>query len=692
MTRKPARTSSGGAPVKLSDTLGKAAVYSDFMRERIQQLTERTETSPATSSVLSSSTTLLPHQVVGVNWLLSLYENGVSGILADEMGLGKTVQILAFLGRLIEMRELGPHVIVCPLSTLENWRLEAAKWLPHVPVAVLHGDSVARRAAKDRIGALGRQLSDAILASGLDAAALLKHGGGIVLTTYEVAVKETTFLSSLGIRALVVDEGQRLKNFQCQLVTALKTIPTEGRFLLTGTPVQNSLAELWSLLNFVAPDVFASLSDFEDWFNSEGGDSSIAHLRSAKHAVHSFFNPRNEVNTASNAQTTVAGATAATVHATAVVQMHRALRPFILRRLKSNAGFQLPPLIEVALRCPLSRRQQDMYLKATRTRKGAHRLHMTQLRLLCGHPYLVRGGDPFRAAIIANKLSTRWPHDPKLERKYYEALVNDSGKLKLLQRLLSHLLAVRDEITKRGRHRVLIFSQFALVLDVIEELLAYSPIVGPDNEVVEFVRLDGSHAAEERSASITAFNDLTGPVRVFLLSTRAGGLGINLTAADTVVIFDGDFNPHNDVQAISRAHRLGQTRPVAVFRLVAMNTIEETILQFGIAKLRMEKVIIDCGQFSSVTGQLLEQAAEALRAEEQRAEAAVKRALEAQMTLTDASFDAENDAFFDHTIQSVADREALLQRVRSARDSDSTSNGAPVAPYDMTELLSTSRT
>jgi ATP-dependent DNA helicase len=783
--RRDAPTASASAAARtaaaatLEATLEKASVYSTFLHRQIALALAEDDNQcgatglppPGADTVLnvSSGLSLLPHQRIGVRWLLALFENGVSGILADEMGLGKTVQVLAFIGRLLDLRVLGPHVIVCPLSTLSNWRAELARWLPGVPLVVFHGDAAARKGLKPRITKMARQLSNEMLtATAVPLAELLRHAGGVILTTYEMATKEATFLATAKIGAMIVDEAQRLKNFRCRLVHALKAIPCEGRFILSGTPVQNSLAELWSVLNFVAPDVFNCLSDFEAWFESEGDAArdegvQVALAVDAQSAIRVLFERRRLRNLAEVSGNHAGASTTATSsvgpvevptavksqHAAAIVRMHRALRPFLLRRTKEGAALNLPPLIDVAVRCPLSKLQLRMYREAakpyrrsqtppplrpeelqlplrrgTATRRGAKSeevaaatqpppsfkslrgLHVTQLRLLCGHPYLVPGGDPFHDTIVANGLHTRWPNDPALEKRYYDRLLSDSGKMRVLFRLLRRLMQAADTDGK-PHHRVLIFSQFAFILDVLEELLGYYPLTltdglpgevhRPANDAeaeaapgaLGYVRLDGAQGADARADAVRRFNAPASPFRIFLLTTRAGGVGLNLAAADTVVMVDGDYNPHNDIQAISRAHRIGQTRPVVTYRLIAEHTIEEAVLQFGLAKLRMERLVIGCGDF---TGSQLERSADAapeaianvqvaeqraafeeseaafvrsaaaaLQAEEHLAAERVAQALVQEHTLTHATYDATADELSDEMLDRLTDRSRLVQ-------------------------------
>lgn len=202
----------------------------------------------------------------GIKWLISLYQNGLNGILADQMGLGKTVQTIGFLSHLRSKGIHGPFLIVGPLSTLPNWVSEVQRWTPSIPVVLYHGSKDERASLRaERLGPPKAKTTEAF---------------PIVVTSYEIVLADAKFLANYKWKYIVVDEGHRLKNMNCRLLRELRTIPTANKLLLTGTPLQNNLSELWSLLNFLLPDIFGSLADFESWFDfsavgQEGGDKEI---------------------------------------------------------------------------------------------------------------------------------------------------------------------------------------------------------------------------------------------------------------------------------------------------------------------------------------------------------------------------------------------------------------------------------
>lgn len=528
----------------------------------------------APQSALVTGGTLRAYQRRGVSWLISLFENGINGILADEMGLGKTVQTIAFLAHLREKNVLGPFLIVAPLSTLDNWVNEFAFWTPTVPAVAFYG-------AKDDRARLFRQR----LSKKVDA------NYPVVITSYEIILRERKRLAGIHWKYMVVDEGHRLKNFDSKLMHDLMTFESDNRLLLTGTPLQNKLSELWSLMHFLLPTVFNSLKTFEDWFNfdrdldDETGRSELLEKER-------------------NSQI--------------VTKLHRVLRPFLLRRLKTDVESSLPPKKELILYCGLYPRQQYFVQRiladADAQRPETHvedsvkfssNNPVVQLRKVCNHPVLLDNqeyrldmpafgpipkGAPWRAiepppedpadverpAKRAKQVRTL---PPPARVSNHPHLVHDCGKLALLDRLLRKLY-------QRG-HRVLIFTQMTRLLDVLED---YFESVG-----VDYFRLDGGVQHEQRKGDIKRFNN--GEGFCFIMSTRAGGLGINLTSADTVIIYDSDYNPQMDLQAQDRVHRIGQRKSVLVFRLVTANSVESEIIRRASSKRTLEKLVIHKERF-----------------------------------------------------------------------------------------------
>lgn len=455
------------------------------------------------------------YQVAGLNWLISLHENGISGILADEMGLGKTLQTISFLGYLRHIMDItGPHLVVVPKSTLDNWKREFAKWTPEVNVLVLQG-------AKDERNAL---INERLIDEKFD----------VCITSYEMILREKSHLKKFAWEYIIIDEAHRIKNEESSLAQVIRVFNSRNRLLITGTPLQNNLHELWALLNFLLPDVFGDSEAFDQWFSGQGEDQD-----------------------------------------TVVQQLHRVLRPFLLRRVKSDVEKSLLPKKEINLYIGMSDMQVKWYKKilekdidavngAGGKRESKTRLLniVMQLRKCCNHPYLFEGAEP----------GPPYTTD--------EHLVFNAGKMVMLDRLLVRL--------KKAGSRVLIFSQMSRLLDILEDYCVFRDF--------KYCRIDGGTAHEDRIAAIDDYNKPDSEKFVFLLTTRAGGLGINLTSADIVVLYDSDWNPQADLQAMDRAHRIGQTKQVVVYRFVTENAIEEKVLERAAQKLRLDQLVIQQGR------------------------------------------------------------------------------------------------
>ncbi|KFK28358.1 swi2 snf2-like protein [Arabis alpina] len=490
---------------------------------------------------LMTGAKLKSYQLKGVKWLISVWQNGVNGILADQMGLGKTIQTIGFLTHLKGKGLHGPFLVIAPLSTLANWKNEIDRFTPSVNSIVYHGDKKQRNELKRKH--------------------MPKTVGPdfpIVITSYEVAMNDARGnLRQYPWKYVVIDEGHRLKNHKCKLVRELRYLKMENKLLLTGTPLQNNLSELWSLLNFILPDIFASLDEFQSWFDFSGKNKTEASREGDE-----------------KRQTQV------------VAKLHGILRPFILRRMKCDVELSLPRKKEIIVYATMTEHQKDFqkrladktlfdYLKkdsiggANGGWKGKLKNVFLQLRKNCNHPDLISGG-------IDGSY-----HYPPVEK-----IVEQCGKFRLLERLLVRLFA--------KNHRVLIFSQWTKILDIMDYYFG--------EKGFEVCRIDGSVKLEDRRRQIQEFNDETSDCRIFLLSTRAGGLGINLTAADTCILYDSDWNPQMDLQAMDRCHRIGQTKPVHVYRLATAQSIECRILKRAFSKLKLEHVVIGKGQFHQERG------------------------------------------------------------------------------------------
>ncbi|XP_077350807.1 lymphoid-specific helicase isoform X2 [Festucalex cinctus] len=551
---------------------------------------------PAQQPQLFTGGVMRWYQIEGIEWLRMLWENGINGILADEMGLGKTIQCIAHIAMMIEKKVMGPFLVVAPLSTLPNWISEFKRFTPEVSVLLYHGPQKER-------GKLLKQMR--------------KSQGSlnmcpVVVTSFEIAMIDRKYLQRCQWKYLIVDEGHRIKNLNCRLVQDLKMLPTDNKLLLTGTPLQNNLAELWSLLNFLLPEVFDDLKSFESWF---------------------------DIDTLGEAESVVAAERERNI----LSMLHQILTPFLLRRLKTDVTLEIPPKKEIIVYAPLTAKQETFYTavvnKTIAKVLGQHKteapvilapdgrakrcsrklvdyneteddtpsglekyleklqkeqeqssspvldiqcpldaqinLKMQNILMLlkrcCNHPYLVE-----------------YPLDPVTQEfKIDEQLVQCSGKFLILDRLLPAL--------KERGHKVLIFSQMTSILDI---LMDYCYLRG-----FQYSRLDGSMSYADRDENMTKFAQ-DPEVFIFLLSTRAGGLGINLTAADTVIIFDSDWNPQADLQAQDRCHRIGQTKPVVVYRLVTANTIDQKILERASAKRKLEQMVIHKNKFKGGRAEL----------------------------------------------------------------------------------------
>jgi len=512
---------------------------------------------------LAPGCVLKDYQLEGVRWLTSLFENGVSGILADEMGLGKTIQVIAMIAHLRIMGVPGPFLVVAPLATLPNWTREFEKWLPDVPVCRYHGTTVER---------------EAMLNTTLHPR--LKRVAGqtfpVIVTSYEMSIKDERKLNKIGpFTYLVVDEGQRLKNHRCTLIRSLKRIQASNRLLLSGTPIQNNLDELWSLLNFVNPVIFDDLTVFQSWF----GFRNIGQTRKNKRGMDGTKEESILLEQRKN-QT--------------VSKLHEILRPFLLRRIKKDVLTDMPPKKELVVYAGMSKLQSGY---ADLIEKGVLRnvlisqgieqgksLSQTNKQMNhrknANHPFLF--GEPID--------SNTGVH---LGSAHPQLLVRASGKFALLDRML-------DRLHKDG-HQVLIFSQMTALLNVIEDYLLW--------RCWKYCRIDGSTKIDDRQKQMDEFNaEMTAGLNgsrnlsddrhfVFLLSTRAGGLGINLASADTCIIFDSDWNPHQDSQAQDRCHRIGQTRPVAVYRLLTVNSVDMEMMEKQISKNKLARMAISGGDF-----------------------------------------------------------------------------------------------
>ncbi|XP_050309187.1 ATP-dependent helicase brm-like isoform X4 [Anthonomus grandis grandis] len=481
---------------------------------------------------------LKEYQVKGLEWLVSLYNNNLNGILADEMGLGKTIQTIALITYLMEKKKVnGPFLIIVPLSTLSNWVLEFEKWAPSVIVVSYKGSPAGRRQIQSQ---------------------MRSTKFNVLLTTYEYVIKDKGALAKLQWKYMIIDEGHRMKNHHCKLTQVLNThYMAPHRLLLTGTPLQNKLPELWALLNFLLPSIFKSCSTFEQWFNAP------------------FATTGEKVEL--NEEETIL----------IIRRLHKVLRPFLLRRLKKEVESQLPDKVEYIIKCDMSGLQRVLYRhmqskgvlltdgseRGNKGKGGAKALMNTivQLRKLCNHPFMFQ------------HIEEKWCDHVGIAGGVISGpdIYRASGKFELLDRILPKL--------KVSNHRVLLFCQMTQLMTIMEDYFSYRGF--------GYLRLDGATKAEDRADLLKKFNTDRKDYFIFLLSTRAGGLGLNLQSADTVIIFDSDWNPHQDLQAQDRAHRIGQQNEVRVLRLMTVNSVEERILAAARYKLNMDEKVIQAGMF-----------------------------------------------------------------------------------------------
>ncbi|KAG8527568.1 uncharacterized protein KY384_007721 [Bacidia gigantensis] len=548
--------------------------------------------------------TMKPYQLLGLSFLVYLYRNGVGGVLGDEMGLGKTLQTLALFSYLKEHTQQSqsgqsrPSLVVCPLSVLNSWISEARKWTPDMKVLRFHGPRHERdrlkkvatggfysqgkprtQTAFDRT-AKRRPIID--LESEDELASSTNGGPDLIVTTYEgFLAEEGWFKRAFVWKYVVLDEGHKIKNDVSLISKALQGLGAEYRLILTGTPLQNNLLELWALLHWLYPEVFTEKTQelFKKSFNLSQGRVSTKAMDDSR----------------------------------------RLLEEVMLRRMKDSPGvdLNLPKKTSVLLYCPLTPLQEFWYMRLlTRTDKGlldelfkggqnieskdepvtstleveksflepisgdqtaapwdeskemmkqavvreqqeeskspAWRKLMNllmQLRKCCNHPYVLPNAEPD-------------PYTPG------EHVIHASGKFVVLEKML-------DQLVIKQKRKIIIFSGFTAMLNCVEDLLA---LRGGTGEIFRYARLDGGTSRARRNLSIRMFNSDETNYRVFLISTRAGGLGINLAAASDVIMLDQDFNPQITLQAEARAHRIGQTKPVTVYKLCTQGTVEEQML------------------------------------------------------------------------------------------------------------------
>ncbi|CEP09438.1 hypothetical protein [Parasitella parasitica] len=576
--------------IHLDSTRAGSATYQDAMEGYLTQQPK----------CVNSSMALKDYQILGVNWMLLLYRKCISGILADEMGLGKTAQVISFLGRLNEIGESGPHLIIVPSSTIQNWEREFERFCPSLEVRLYHGTQQER---------MDKRIE------------LLEENGWngfqVVVTTYNLAAgspDDRKFFKKLQCRSMILDEGHMIKNCTSARYKHLMGIKAPFRLLLTGTPLQNNLQELVSLLTFIMPDTFA---------NHEEDIRSIFKIRKS---------------TTDQKQSKIGAADDTSIQVLAKERINRAkkmMTPFVLRRKKENVLKDLPKKEQIIERCDMTEGQAKLYTHIINQTKKKYEASLVEkdnsekkviekktdmaaqfedmsnvvihLRKAADHPLMFRN---LYTDEMLRKMAKELQQDVKywdsnLEYMYEDMTVMsdfeldrfckgekkikhfclknqewmDSGKIEKLKELLPAY--------KKQGNKVLIFSQFTKMLDILELVLE---TIG-----ATFLRLDGETKVMDRQSTIDNFNE-NPDIDVFLLSTKAGGFGINLTSSNIVIMYDIDFNPQNDKQAEDRAHLgfslgVGQTKDVIIHKLISNGSIEEYILRMANMKLRLDKNI-----------------------------------------------------------------------------------------------------
>jgi SNF2 family DNA or RNA helicase len=513
---------------------------------------------------------LREYQMRGLRWMVSLRDNGLNGILADEMGLGKTVQVIALVAHCLATAQnsgvssggnfndsgngrvswSGPFLIAAPASVLPNWENEFKRWAPSIKVVSYRGPAAEREVK------FQKEMKK-IRGSGTGGTAP-QYTFHVALTSYEylMGASDRPRLSSIPWNYIIIDEGHRLKNSGCKLNAELGHYRATNRLLLTGTPLQNGIDELWTLLNFLMPDLFSSADDFQTWFGgamrrsngaSGGGGGSCDDSDAEDDAMHAAMLSEEEVLIVTS-------------------RLHQVLRPFMLRRLKEAVAGELPAKVEHLVPCAPSPYQAALFSALQEQLQGPNGVRgvsntIMEMRNICNHPLISKlHPEGVEAALPRHPL----PSEVRL-----------CAKLEVLDRILLKL--------KASGHRCLIFCTMTRLLDVLESYMEWRGL--------GYLRLDGS----------TSSNEPDSPAFVFLLSVRAGGVGLNLQSADTVIFYDTDWNPQMDAQAAARAHRIGQKKDVLVLRMQTVGTVEERVAAVAADKRGMADRSITGGFFDGKT-------------------------------------------------------------------------------------------
>ena len=439
------------------------------------------------------------YQITGLNWLNFLQEYGWGGILADDMGLGKTLQMIALICKIIEENPKAKILVVAPTTLLFNWKAELEKFAPHVDYFIHHG---SRYETKEE---------------------LLKHQ--VILTSYGLVTNDLVLLQEIEFDAIIADESQAIKNTQSQRYRSIVKLKGKIKLAMTGTPIENSLAELFAQMNFVNPGFFQSFNSFKQNY--------LLQLKRGNQEI--------------------------------LQELQQKIKPFVLRRTKEEVLTELPEKTEEYLYCIMPPTQRKIYDAYRNEYRDYLLKKIEEEGIQNSKMYVLEGLTKLRLACDASQLVNH------TEAK------NESAKIDLL---MEHILE------KTGNHKVLIFSQFVKMLELIKERL--------EENLIDFSYLDGSTNLKEREKVVNAFQQDTRK-RVFLISLKAGGTGLNLTAADYVYIVDPWWNPAVENQAIDRCYRMGQEKHVVAYRMICKDTIEEKIILLQQAKSKIAKEVISEG-------------------------------------------------------------------------------------------------
>lgn len=488
------------------------------------------EFEPVTGTPPSKSgDNIKPYQLEGLNFLIKAWYNKTNAILADEMGLGKTLQSLSFLYYLFREQKIPGPFLIMTPKST------LGNWKNHIEhwtdmtYLSYDGDKTSKEVLYDY----------EFFYPGTKVPKF--H---ILLTTSNLINREVWTFADIHWRAIVIDEAHVIKNSNSKLRKELQKLKIDFKVLLTGTPIQNNTSELWSLLNFVNPDEYDNIDKFKEKYDNVNNADQIEQLRSMLSAI-------------------------------------------MLRRVKHDVEKSIAPLEEIIIECKMTAHQKAYYQSIYNRNhhylsRGAHKQNSArfnnmfmELRKVCNHPYLLK--DAEKQILIERREAAQLKNDVDISTYEAESLIRSSGKMILLDKLLTRL--------NNNGNRVLIFTQMKQMLDILEDYLVYKKY--------KYERLDGSTRGQDRQAGIDRFNAEDSDIFAFLLSTQAGGAGINLTTADTVIIYDSSFNPQNDIQATARCHRIGQTKDVKVYRFLTKNSYETVIFAKASKKLGLNTAVLE---------------------------------------------------------------------------------------------------